>query len=139
MSKISISPSHSSHVYWSSSYWIYPFPKEVTGRKLCNWTGCKTECVDNKPNTTDRCFFDSGSFLVISGTTACTIGFTWGGLTAPWTSAKVLVPLVLGFVGLGVFVVYEATRARHPLVCLFIVSVTQDAAYIAYSRCHFPY
>ena len=59
---------------------------------------------------------DRGNFLVISSTVAYTIAFTWGGLIAPWGSAKVLVPLVLGLVGLVVFIAYEATIATHPLV-----------------------
>ncbi|KAH0828708.1 MFS general substrate transporter [Lanmaoa asiatica] len=56
-----------------------------------------------------------GNFLVISSTVAYTIGLTWGGITAPWSSATVLVPLVLGFFGLGVFIAYEATLAKRPL------------------------
>ena len=63
-----------------------------------------------------RCFTDRGNFLVISSTVAYTIGLTWGGITSPWGSATVLIPLVLGFVGLGVFVGYEATLATRPLV-----------------------
>ena len=67
-------------------------------------------------NLADRCFVDRGNFLVISSTVAYTIGLTWGGITAPWGSATVLVPLVLGLVGLVIFIVYEATHATHPLV-----------------------
>ncbi|KAN0082553.1 Major facilitator superfamily domain containing protein [Tylopilus felleus] len=57
-----------------------------------------------------------GNFLVIASTAAYTIGLTWGGITAPWGSVKVLVPLVLGLVGLAVFITYEATLAKYPLV-----------------------
>ncbi|KAG8217053.1 MFS general substrate transporter [Butyriboletus roseoflavus] len=57
-----------------------------------------------------------GNFLIISSTVAYTIGLTDGGLTAPWGSAKVLAPLVLGFVGLAIFIAYEATIAMHPIV-----------------------
>ncbi|KAN0098036.1 hypothetical protein V8E55_002482 [Tylopilus felleus] len=57
-----------------------------------------------------------GNFLVIASTVAYTIGLTWGGITAPWGSAKVLVPLVFGLVGLGVFIAYEAVLAKYPLV-----------------------
>ena len=55
---------------------------------------------------------------MISSTVAYTIGLTWGGITAPWGSDTVLVPLVLGFVGLVVFIAYEATYATYPLVCI---------------------
>ncbi|KAF8443975.1 major facilitator superfamily domain-containing protein [Boletus edulis BED1] len=56
-----------------------------------------------------------GNFLVIASTTASTIGFTWGGTTAPWGSVNVVIPLVLGLIGLGAFIVYEATVAKYPL------------------------
>ena len=61
----------------------------------------------------------SGNFLVVASTAAYTIGLTWGGITAPWGSVTVLAPLVLGLVGLGVFIVYDATFAKHPLVRTF--------------------
>ena len=65
-------------------------------------------------------FHGSGNFLVIASTAAYTIGLTWGGITAPWGSVAVLVPLVLGLVGLGVFIIYDATLAKHPLVRTFL-------------------
>lgn len=71
-------------------------------------------------NLTWRCFTYRGNFLVIASTAAYTIGLTWGGITAPWGSVKVLVPLVLGLVGLAVFITYEATLAKYPLVCIFL-------------------
>ncbi|KAI9566089.1 major facilitator superfamily domain-containing protein [Boletus coccyginus] len=72
-----------------------------------------------------------GNFLVISSTAAYTIGLTWGGVIAPWGSIKVLVPLVLGLIGLGVFVVYEATLAEHPLVPFSLMeNLTSFSGYI---------
>lgn len=67
-----------------------------------------------------RVFSYRGNFLVVSSTAAYTIGLTWGGITAPWDSARVLVPLVLGLVGLGIFIAYEATLATHPLVLVLV-------------------
>lgn len=58
----------------------------------------------------------SGNFLIISSTCAIVIGLTWGGAQFPWGSAKVIVPLVLGFVGLFGFFIYEAVYASEPLV-----------------------
>lgn len=78
--------------------------------------------VDAMGSGTDQCFTNRGNLLVIGSTVACTIGLTWGGTTAPWGSATVLVPLILGLVGLVVFKIYEATIATHPLVCDFSVS-----------------
>ncbi|KAF8553804.1 MFS general substrate transporter [Imleria badia] len=72
-----------------------------------------------------------GNFFVISSTVACTIGLTWGGITAPWSSATVLVPLVLGFVGLVVFIAYEATYATYPLVPFsLLTNLTSISGYI---------
>lgn len=73
-----------------------------------------------------------GNLLVIGSTVAYTIGLTWGGTTAPWGSATVLVPLVLGLVGLMVFIAYEATFATHPLVCNFPIGLF----WAQYSLCH---
>lgn len=58
----------------------------------------------------------SGNILVISSTCAVIIGLTWGGAKSPWGSANVIVPLVVGFVGLMLFFLYEATYAVEPLV-----------------------
>jgi hypothetical protein len=45
------------------------------------------------------------------------IALTWGGIQFPWSSARVLVPLILGLLGLAGFLVYEAKLAQHPIVC----------------------
>ena len=58
----------------------------------------------------------SGNLLVTSSTTSCMIALTWGGIQFPWTSAHVLVPLILGLVGLALFLMYEALFATEPLV-----------------------
>ena len=58
----------------------------------------------------------SGNTLVIGGTTAVTIAITWGGVFAPWGSSKVLVPLIVGLVVLGLFILWEARWATDPLV-----------------------
>ncbi|KAG6369246.1 major facilitator superfamily domain-containing protein [Boletus reticuloceps] len=72
-----------------------------------------------------------GNFLVIASTTASTIGLTWGGTTYPWGSVNVLIPLVLGLVGLGTFIAYEATLAKYPLVPFSLMTnVTSVSGYI---------
>ena len=55
--------------------------------------------------------------FIIGSTIACTIALTWGGTTASWSSASVLVPFVFGLVCFMVFIIYEMTLATHPLVC----------------------
>ncbi|KAG8221503.1 MFS general substrate transporter [Butyriboletus roseoflavus] len=72
-----------------------------------------------------------GNFLVISSTVAYTIGLTWGGITSPWGSATVLVPLVLGLVGLAVFIAYDAIFARNPLLPFSIMTnLTSISGYL---------
>ncbi|KAI0729744.1 iron permease [Fomitopsis betulina] len=63
-----------------------------------------------------------GTFLVIASTAACVIGLTWSGVQYAWTSAPVLVPLILGLVGLGIFIVYERVFPVHPLVPSVLLS-----------------
>ena len=58
----------------------------------------------------------SGNGLIVGSSTSAILGLTWGGVAYPWVSANVLVPLVLGLVGIGAFLVYEARYAKHPLV-----------------------
>jgi hypothetical protein len=59
----------------------------------------------------------SGNFLVMASTCSCVIALTWAGVTYPWNSARVLLPLIVGVTGLFTFMVYEAKLARHPIVC----------------------
>ncbi|KAJ7505663.1 major facilitator superfamily domain-containing protein [Mycena galericulata] len=57
-----------------------------------------------------------GNALVILGTSIAIIGLTWGGIRYPWASAPVLAPLLIGFVLLCVFAVYEARFAAYPVI-----------------------
>ncbi|KAN0107384.1 MFS general substrate transporter [Russula decolorans] len=57
-----------------------------------------------------------GNILVIGSTTSVVIGLTWGGVRYPWSSAHVLSPLVIGLVGLGVFIIYEIYFCKPPIV-----------------------
>lgn len=58
-----------------------------------------------------------GNFLIISSSTAVVIGLSWGGVRYSWTSAHVLAPLIIGLIGIVVFIVYEAKVAKEPIVC----------------------
>ena len=59
----------------------------------------------------------SGNFIVIGSTSACVIALTWAGSTYPWKSVHVLVPLIVGVIGLFMFMMYETKWAHHPIVC----------------------
>ncbi|KAJ8518245.1 hypothetical protein ONZ45_g4681 [Pleurotus djamor] len=69
-----------------------------------------------------------GNFLIVASTTSCTIALTWGGVVAPWDSARVLVPLVLGLFGLALFVFYEAKWAEFPLIPWAVMSNRTSAS-----------
>ncbi|KAG8980678.1 hypothetical protein FRB90_007547 [Tulasnella sp. 427] len=57
-----------------------------------------------------------GNLLIIAGTTLSIVALTWAGVKYPWSSYKVLVPLVLGLAIIAVFFVYEARVAVEPVV-----------------------
>ncbi|KAK3903165.1 general substrate transporter [Staphylotrichum tortipilum] len=56
----------------------------------------------------------AGNAIFIASTVAVLIGVTWGGTMYPWKSANVLVPLILGLLGFGLFLAYEWTIAPNP-------------------------
>ncbi|KAJ7312393.1 iron permease [Mycena albidolilacea] len=57
-----------------------------------------------------------GNILVVASTTSVMIGLTWGGVQYAWSSARILTSLILGCVGLGLFLWYEFTVATNPIV-----------------------
>ncbi|BGP17885.1 hypothetical protein JCM10213v2_005927 [Rhodosporidiobolus nylandii] len=54
--------------------------------------------------------------LFVASSTATILAITWGGVTYSWSSFHVLVPLVLGLVGMGVFLFLEKTFVKYPTV-----------------------
>lgn len=63
-----------------------------------------------------------GIALVIGSSSALVIALTWGGVQHPWGSTTIVVPLVVGLVGIGIFLAYEAKFAREPLVPIWLLS-----------------
>ncbi|TFK49175.1 MFS general substrate transporter [Heliocybe sulcata] len=61
-----------------------------------------------------------GSFLTILSSILILIALTWGGVTYPWASAQVLVPLFLGVLVLAGFFVWEAKYAVLPIIPVHI-------------------
>lgn len=57
-----------------------------------------------------------GNFIVIAGTTLAIVGLTFAGIRFPWSSAKVLAPLIIGLVLVGVFIWYEKKFPREPTI-----------------------
>ncbi|KAK2744131.1 hypothetical protein FQN57_004391 [Myotisia sp. PD_48] len=56
-----------------------------------------------------------GGVLSITGTVLFLAGFLWGGYQYPWRSSRVLAPLLIGFVLLIIFVLWETFVARYPM------------------------
>lgn len=67
----------------------------------------------------------SGTFLVIAATSSTTFGLTQGGINMPWESAQILSPLIIGLLGLVLFMVYEALWAKSPLVSIAFIVPSQ--------------
>ncbi len=55
-----------------------------------------------------------GNAVFIPSVSLFVIGLTWGGAEYPWKSAHVLAPLIIGIVGLIVWVFVEAFVVAHP-------------------------
>lgn len=54
--------------------------------------------------------------LIIGSTVSLLLALTWGGAQFPWQSFHVLVPLVIGVVGIVVFMLMEAFFTEEPTV-----------------------
>ncbi|KAH7024924.1 major facilitator superfamily domain-containing protein [Microdochium trichocladiopsis] len=56
-----------------------------------------------------------GGFLSITGMMLFMVGLQYGGYQYPWTSRFVLAPLIIGFLTIVAFVVWEAKFAAYPM------------------------
>ncbi|KAJ7104120.1 Mfs1.2 [Mycena belliarum] len=63
-----------------------------------------------------------GLSILIPSTCAALLGLTWGGVTFPWTSFQVLVPLCLGVAGIVGAMTYEWKSAQNPVIPFHLVS-----------------
>lgn len=61
-----------------------------------------------------------GAIIFLASTTSILIGITFGGVMAPWDSARVLVPVIIGVFGICLFAGWEAMFARHSILPLSI-------------------
>ncbi|KAJ2501203.1 hypothetical protein GGH96_002124 [Coemansia sp. RSA 1972] len=59
-----------------------------------------------------------GIFAIVAGIVLLELALTWGGQDHPWKSAAVIVPLILGILILGVFVLIEWKIAKEPVMPL---------------------
>lgn len=61
-----------------------------------------------------------GMIIFTAAGTALLMGISFGGAMYPWSSYKVLLPLILGFFGILAFGVYETYWAKYPMVRLVV-------------------
>lgn len=74
----------------------------------------------------------AGSCLTIASSILLLLGLNWGGVTYPWGSAPVLVPLFLGAAVLALFLVWEAKFAKLPIIPVHIFKIkTVSGVYIS--------
>jgi MFS family permease len=72
-----------------------------------------------------------GIAVFICATTLFLYGITSGGSTSPWNSAGILAPLIIGFLGLGAFILVEWKAAEKPMIPLRIfTNRTGNAGYM---------
>ncbi|KAJ7641541.1 major facilitator superfamily domain-containing protein [Roridomyces roridus] len=63
-----------------------------------------------------------GNLIIVASTTSIVIALSWAGIQFPWSSAKVLVPLILGILGLFGFLAYEAFVSEFPIVPISLLA-----------------
>ena len=63
----------------------------------------------------------SGNLLFMLSMVSLLIALSWAGTKYPWENFRIVLPLVLGFIGLIVFLVYEASRfCMEPMMPLYL-------------------
>ena len=73
----------------------------------------------------------SGNAIVIVGTTLAIVGLTFGGVRFPWSSVKVLAPLIIGGAVLVAFFVYEKKVPKEPTIpWIILTNRTTVGAYV---------
>ncbi|KAF9477032.1 iron permease [Pholiota conissans] len=73
-----------------------------------------------------------GNLFIMASTCSVMLALTWGGIRFSWSSANILVPLILGIVGLACTIYYESRWPEHPVIPLMVLSNrTSIAGYIS--------
>lgn len=74
-----------------------------------------------------------GTFLVTSSATSFILGLTLGGVNFPWKTYNVLLPLILGLVGLVGYGVFEKWGTTRPMLSMDVLFANRSAL-ISYSH-----
>ncbi|KAI4112307.1 MAG: hypothetical protein LQ338_008326, partial [Usnochroma carphineum] len=79
--------------------------------------------LENRPRTLKEKLLEidyMGSVIFLASTTSFLVGITWGGVMYAWDSWRTLVPIIVGLFGLVLFIFWEASFAKSPLLPLDI-------------------
>ncbi|KAI1441979.1 MFS general substrate transporter [Annulohypoxylon stygium] len=92
--------------------WVFYINLPICGLSLVLLTSFLHVNYDRSPTVAERLrrIDYSGNIILIASVTAILISLTYGGTRYSWSSWRVLFPLILGLVGLGVFMLYESSR-----------------------------
>lgn len=71
-----------------------------------------------------------GNVILVSSVVAILIPLTWGGTNYPWTSWRILTPLLLGFFGLALFAAHQAFLSSQPTMPLRVYGTR--SSFLAY-------
>ncbi|KAG8988893.1 hypothetical protein FRB93_003918 [Tulasnella sp. JGI-2019a] len=77
-----------------------------------------------------------GNILIVAATSATIIGLTWGGVVYGWSSPRVVVPIVLGVLGLAGFLWYEKKVPTEPVVPWPLLSDRTSLSGYVTTFCH---
>ncbi|KAL6232482.1 hypothetical protein BDW75DRAFT_247150 [Aspergillus navahoensis] len=78
-----------------------------------------------------------GNAILILAVVAILLALTWGGTLHAWSSWRTLVPLILGFIGLIAFLIYEATPAvKEPTMPMRLFANRTSSATFVMSFVH---
>lgn len=78
----------------------------------------------------------TGNAIFATAAVAVLLALTWGGTLHGWGDYRVIVPLVLGLVGLGLWVAFEWTWSKTPSFPLQIVSNRTSSAVLGITFFH---
>jgi hypothetical protein len=78
----------------------------------------------------------SGLVAFVGSTVSLLFGITSGGVLYPWKSASIIVPLVIGFLGVVAFLFIEAFVSPNPMIPLGIFRDHNAKIDFLHSFCH---
>lgn len=111
--------------------WVFYINLPISGLSLILLAAFLHVNYQRGPSTAERLrrIDYAGNAILISSVTAILIALTYGGTRYPWSAWQVLLPLILGFAGLGGFYLFETSPwCAEPMVPKHLFSNRTSAA-----------